>query len=396
MYELLLELRTAGRKDRQIADILNDEYGTVFTPSAIKKKVYNENKKSKVVESPKPSNSRSTTINNDGSQVSQIKIKMTAEQSKDPNYVIEAHGYDSDVWEIMSATSNLWEQNNQTDGLVQLYQSKIKVKPKKDSSVDYQKVIERINKGLKPLNIINYIHKRDSYLAVPLFDLHFGQNTVNDYQPSLDKTLVRISKGYQKIVIIVGGDLLHNDNHQGTTSSGTVIDKVDMTKAWDDAFDYIFTLINQSLSFAEEVEVLYVPGNHDEITGQTVIKALERVMINNRVTFDSRQEMFKATMLGHNFIGATHGHKASVKKYPMIYATQFSQQWGEHGVRTRELFTGHLHHELWGDLSGLFFRQAPTRNQLDQYHKDHGFVTAHSRFQLVEYNEYEPVAVYYV
>ena len=170
-----------------------------------------------------------------------------------------------------------------------------------------------------------------------------------------------------------------------------------MTQAWEDAFDLFDMVIDKSLDCAEKVNLMYIPGNHDEMTGQTVFKALEKVYRNeDRLSIDSRQKTFKASLLGHNFIGAAHGDKSKKAKYPMIYATSFSDLWGMDGVKTREAFVGHLHHDLVGDLDGLYIRQAPTRSKTDQYHEDNGFAGAHKRIILVEYDEYEPKTLYYI
>src|SRR5699024_1097543 len=71
-----------------------------------------------------------TVIKGSGEQVSEIKLRMTSEQSKDPDYILQAHGYDPTLFEVIKITSNVWEQNSAESGLVQLYQSKIVVKPK--------------------------------------------------------------------------------------------------------------------------------------------------------------------------------------------------------------------------------------------------------------------------
>lgn len=394
-YQRLLELKEQGFTHREIIEIFKHEYDVELTLDTISSKLYNERKRRKNVRRDKQHKQKVTT-NKKGITESSTVIAMQEGADKDEYYILKAHGFDPERFELLSVTNNFWQQNNTQDGLVNLYQSKIKVKPLPNNLINYDGIIKRLTKEIEPISKIHNISRGDEYLLVSLFDLHFGNSTIEDYQLSLDKTRYRISQGYKEILIIVGGDLLHNDNHRGTTSSGTVIDKVDMTKAWDMAFDYLLSIIETSLQYAPKVEVMYVPGNHDEMVGQTVIKALERYLANSHVTFDSEQEMFKARLLGKNFIGATHGDKATIKRYPMIYATSFATLWGADGVITRELFTGHLHKELWGDLDGLFFRQAPTRNRLDQYHKDNGFVTAQKRFQLVSYDEYEPTSVMYV
>lgn len=324
-------------------------------------------------------------------------IEMSLEQSKDQQYLLEAHGFDVNEFILTGAKSSQWTHSNKEYGSSVSYASKITVKPIADNVIDWNAIADNLMNKITPREPIEIASTSIGYLVVPLFDLHFGNNTFADYQESLNKICATIAKGYKKVLIISGGDQLHNDNHRGMTSSGTVIDKVDMSQAWDDAFDYIDAIINHAAKYSESVELLYVPGNHDEMTGETIIKSLDRMYRRNaRVTIDSEHKMFKATLLGHNFIGATHGDKSQRKKYPMIFATNYSQLWGKEEVVTREAFTGHLHFEQTLDMDGLLIRQAPTRNKADQWHTDNGFNSAHKRFMLVQYNEYEPTAVYYI
>lgn len=333
-----------------------------------------------------------------GSVKSDKLIQLSLEQAKDQQYILEAHGFDHTEWEVVSAKSSQWNHQNKEHGTSTMYSSKVTVKPKKNNEVDYEAIAEQLASKVKTREAKPYKQiVSEKYLTVPLFDFHFGNNTLEDYDESLGKILNIIDKEYKEILIISGGDQLHNDNHRGMTARGTVIDKVDMTQAWEDAFDMLDMVIDKSLDCAETVKVIYVPGNHDEYAGQTIVKALEKVYrAEDRLTIDSRQKMFKATLLGHNFIGASHGDKANKNKYPMLFATTFSQLWGKENVKTRELYVGHLHHELIIDKEGLLIRQAPTRNKADQWHEDNGFTTSHKRFNVVAYDEYEPTAVYYV
>lgn len=344
-----------------------------------------------------PSYKEEVEILGNGSVKSDKLIELSLEQAKDPQYILEAHGFDPNEWEIVSAKSSQWHQHNKQDGTVNLFSSKITVRPTKEPVIDWDEITERVTSKIVPREPAEVIKTSDRFLCVPVFDAHFGNSTLSDYEETLSRIHDRITSGYKEILLIIGGDLLHNDNHRGTTSSGTVIDKVNMTQAWDDAFDYIDSIISKAAEYSQKISLVYVPGNHDEMTGQTVIKALERLYSrNSRVSFDTEQKMFKASMLGNNFIGATHGDKSNRKKYPLLFATQFSQLWGREGVRTREVFTGHLHFEQLSDMDGLMLRQAPTRNKADQWHIDNGFASAHKRFMLVEYDEYEPQAVFYV
>ena len=340
-------------------------------------------------------NSRIHKFLPNGQEYSELIISKDALQTRES--LLQAHGYNPDEFELTSGVDNYWDMPNTEKGIITLYQSKITVKPKRIIT-DWTKLNERLISKVKPRTPKPHTpNTSEKYLTIPLYDMHFGNNTLEDYDESLGKILNIIDTEYKEILIISGGDQIHNDNHRGMTARGTVIDKVDMTQAWEDAFDMLDIIIDKALDCAECVSVLYVPGNHDEFAGQTLFKALEKVYRDeDRLHIDSRQKMFKATLLGHNFIGASHGDKANKNKFPMLFATSFSQLWGKESVITREVFVGHLHYESVIDKDGLLIRQAPTRNKADQWHEDNGFTTSHKRFSVVAYDEYEPTAVYYV
>lgn len=315
--------------------------------------------------------------------------------------LLKMNNLDPEIFELLRVRRGRWSATIKDGQRKWNFQSRIDARPIIHDGVDYEKIIKRLTDKLNPRPQTPYMPlKSDKYLVIPLFDLHIGNNSIKHYKDSIGKIFNILDKSYKEVCIISGGDILHCDNHNGTTSSGTVIDKVDMTQAWEDAFDIFDMIMDKALKSADKVNVLYVPGNHDEMTGQTIFKALEKVYSKEkRVSIDSRQHVFKAQLLGSNFIAAAHGDKSKKAKYPMIYATTFPSLWGADGVRTREAFVGHLHHEKQGggaDMDGLYIRQAPTRAKTDKWHLDNGFTGAHKRINIVEYDEYEPSAVYYV
>ena len=317
-------------------------------------------------------------------------VEIFDEADKTPERVMEMLGYKQGVWELTNFNLTKYGKEDSP-----MYAAKVMLKPDK-IGVDWRALGESLADRVTPKQPkLPHNAHRERYLVIPLYDLHF--NGTNEYDKTLGKIFEQLEQEYKKVLIISGGDILHTDNYQSTTASGTQLETTDMNQAWEDAFDFFDLIIDKSLDCAEKVEVIYVPGNHDTTVGQTLFKALTRLyQKEDRITIDDAQEMFKATLLGHNFIGATHGVKRNKKDYPMIFATQFSQLWGAEGVQTRETFTGHLHHEWTVDMNGLVIRQMPTRNETDQWHKDNGFVGSHKRFMLVEYSEYETEMIRYV
>ena len=317
-------------------------------------------------------------------------VEIFDEADKTPERVMEMLGYKQGVWELTNFNLTKYGKEDSP-----MYAAKVMLKPDK-IGIDWEALGDKLADRLTPKQpkTPQNAH-RERYLVIPLYDLHF--NGTNEYDETLGKIFEQLEYEYKKVLIISGGDILHTDNYQSTTASGTQLETTDINQAWEDAFDFFDLIMDKSLDCAEEIEVIYVPGNHDTTVGQTLFKALTKLyQREDRITIDDAQEMFKATLLGHNFIGATHGVKRNKKDYPMIFATQFSQLWGAEGVQTRETFTGHLHHEWTVDMNGLVIRQMPTRNETDQWHKDNGFVGSHKRFMLVEYSEYETEMIRYV
>lgn len=319
-------------------------------------------------------------------------VEIFDETDKSPERVMEMLGYKQGVWELTNFNLTKYGKEDSP-----MYAAKVMLKPDK-IGIDWEELGNQLANRVEPKLPSELIHiNNNEYLVIALFDLHFGNNTIDDYDESLGKIFKQLENEYQKVLILSGGDILHVDNYQSTTASGTQLDTTDMNQAWDDAFDFFDLIIDKSLDHAECVEVMYVPGNHDESAAQTLFKALNKLYRKeDRLVIDDRQEMYKATLLGHNFIGVTHGVKRNKKDYPMLFATQFSSLWGTDGVNTREVYTGHLHHEHTVDMNGLMIRQMPTRNKDDKWHKDNGFVGSHKRFQIVEYSEYETEMIRYV
>lgn len=336
------------------------------------------------------------TYEDDGSISSYIRTQVKKKKTFSKSELLKLHGLDPNEFKIRTITSNEWTTPIVGESFYN-YQSKIVAEPL-THEIDWGAIGERLADRVTPKEP-KKAHNIDDerYLVIPIYDPHFGLNALADYDDSLGKIFNQLENDYKKVLIISGGDILHTDNYQSTTASGTQLETIDLNQAWEDAFDFFDLIIDKALNNAETVELLYVPGNHDETIGQTVFKALTRLyQREDRLTIDDEQEAFKAVLLGHNFIGATHGVKRNKKDYPMLFATQFSQLWGADGVITRETFTGHLHHELTSDMNGLLIRQMPTRNKTDKWHRDNGFVGSHKRFQLVEYSEYETEFIRYV
>lgn len=311
---------------------------------------------------------------NDSQMPDDIKIKLMKEAGIDPN-----------EWDITRARISSWDMAGREEPAKSI---NLTVAPKKlEDKVKYEQIAEDIRK-IEPIKLNSSKETGISNLVIPLFDLHFGTSSLEHYKQVLTNIVTHIQENrFNNIVIIAGGDILNEDNYNGTTSSGTQIGATNMQQAWLECFQFFSTIIQEAYSKSNILKVLYVPGNHDTFSGHTVLLALERYFEDSDIEFDTTQEVFKAILLDKVMICATHGHKSNIKKLPLIFATSFPQYWSE--ANARECFTGHFHHEVVSQDVGIVLRQMPTRNVVDQWSKDNGFTTSQEKMFIVEYNKDE-------
>lgn len=393
------------KKNRQIElswQELADQYsnGLFRTGEAFRCWVKNQLRGSKTT-TPAPNPITDTTnssfketieINKDGSQSSNKLVRMSIDESKDPSFLLKAHGYDTTEWELVSAKSKIWNAYSKQDGVMQLYASSISAKPK-SNGFSMDKLLDKISE-IPPVHIGqgNHIIQDKRLLEIPLFDSHFGISDFEYYIPTQCEIYNKIkSRKWEEIMFIIGQDMLHNDNFKGQTANGTQIESVDIPKAWEDATKFYHPLIESAITQSNKVKIIYSKGNHDESLSWAFVQLIKQRFpeINVDDTFIER----KAHTFGNVFIGITHGDKAR-RNLHNLFQVEFPMQWAK--ATTREVHSGHLHTEDCKDWFGTMVRTLATRNKTDKWHMDNGFVGNHKRFMLFEYDENELKSIHYV
>ena len=238
------------------------------------------------------------------------------------------------------------------------------------------------------------IKEADGMLEIPLFDMHFGIADMEHYRETLAEILAIVgSKHWDRIVIPVGQDLFHNDSiAKGITTKGTLIDKVDLKKAVNDAKTFYFNLIDKAIESANEVSVMYSPGNHDKTVGWLFVQMLK--VRYGDIVDDSTAER-KAIWWSGCFIGITHGDKHTDNvnglrgKFTMEFPTLFAM------AKVREIHTGHLHREDSRDEYGVQVRRMSSGNKDDDWTTDEGY-KSQKRFMLFEWMPNRLKSIHYV
>lgn len=387
---LVKKLYTQGMDTRQVIDYFFDNYGLNVSRRSVQRYrgVQTQSKHNKVKDIERGTE---IVLNKDGSQSSSTTLQMTSEQAKDPDFVLRAHGFDPTEWDIISARNNFWQQNSQQNGLIDLYQSKITVKPKaKALSID--NVLSTFNREIKPVKVHN-IAKGSNSILVALFDMHFGITRLADLESHLEQIADILKKGYKNVEIIIGGDVLHSDFLTKTqTASNTQLDHVETIRAVEEAESFFSSLLELSLKFGKRVEVKAVSGNHDTDSQYMFVWGLSKKF--PQVSFENALNNKRlAFQFGKIGVMVAHGNLA-LKRLPMLFANEYSAIWSSSTYRM--VASGHYHTEKLNDTDGVVMHQFGTVKPNDPYEVANGYTVGRKHLQLLEFDNERLKATYEV
>ena len=195
--------------------------------------------------------------------------------------------------------------------------------------------------------------------------------------------LLQKSSGFpiEKILLVVGNDVLHRDNPQNTTTSGT---RQDTDGMWHEAFvaaRQMYVEIIERLMQIAPVHVVFNPSNHDYASGYMLTDALYCWFNKVKsVTFDADIIHRKYYQYGKNLIATSHGDGAKFADMPLLMASEQPKMWSE--TVHRYVYLHHLHHKqklqfLAGkDFPGINLEVLRSPSASDGWHHRNGYVGA--------------------
>jgi hypothetical protein len=186
--------------------------------------------------------------------------------------------------------------------------------------------------------------------------------------------IVKKSNGFNidKIILIVGNDILNTDNTKNQTTKGT---QQSTHQLWFDAFimakqlyiDVIATLVQIA-----DVEVVYNVSNHDEMSGFFLMDSLYSWYNDHpNIEFNRSPAHRKYTTYGKNLIGTTHGDGAKQNDLPLLMCHEASQHW--HDCKHRYWFTHHVHHKTSKDIMSVQIESLRSPSPADSWHHKMGY-----------------------
>lgn len=373
-------------------------FGSAFVYEYLKNKLISDNNDSISDNIKKLQNSYNaeTNINKDGSYSSSRLLEMDAEQSKDPDFILKAHGFNPNYWKIVSARNTIRQAISREEGVATLYASFITVKPVEDLTL---KQIENFYKELldkTPSPIVKRkFYCEDGYLLeIPIQDVHFGKLSLSEdvaepynynlakqrFSYVIDDIINNVSNlKIEKIIFPIGSDYFHIDNVDNSTTAGT---RQDTDLSPQLIFKYGLECLIENilkLSTIAPVEVFCVNGNHDFLSSYHAICSLDCYFHNNEnVTVNTDTSPRKYIEFGKCLIGFSHGNKEK-KRIEGLMQIEASEAWGR--TKYKEFHLGHLHSEQTKEVNGLIIRNLSSFTGTDTWHMNNGYVGAVKKSQ---------------
>lgn len=282
-----------------------------------------------------------------------------------PEQIIKDHKIDLTQWKL----SSFWSKQKGSGYYVSAFFRAI---PKQEKAIisftetlkDFKTPHIPFYKKEKPTNTTN------SCLIFNMQDAHWnkydneGKNDMNKrfaiVYDKMHKIVDKASLGtnLEKIIYVLGSDQF-NSEHTGLTTKGTPQSNL---YTFEDSFEKIaqheIAVILFLLEKARYVEVLYIPGNHDQFVGWHLVQFLSAYFRNQtNVSFDKEQKATKYKRYQNTALQFNHGDVLKAEKLAQLFPMDFKEEWSkcDHFVS----MVGDKHHEVAKDLNGIKFYQLP-------------------------------------
>lgn len=247
-------------------------------------------------------------------------------------------------------------------------------------------------------------------LQFDLMDVHFGKlawraESGEDYDLKIaeqvfanavdDLILEAMGRKVEKIIVPFGNDYCHVDSGRNETTSGT---RVETDGRFGKIFEVALMAFINALERMKEiapVDVVLIPGNHDEQTAMTMAWAIkQRFHKCPDVIVDTTPGPTKYRMYGKTLFGYEHGdsiNDSQVRDLPAAMLMEAPKEW----LAEAEFFewiVGHGHRERkfttrdTDTKVGIVYRFLHSLSATDFWHKKKRFIGARRAAEVYRYD----------
>lgn len=234
---------------------------------------------------------------------------------------------------------------------------------------------------------------KDKLLEIAAFDLHLGklawkEESGEDYDIDIATEVYRGAVKHfisvvdmnqvGRILYPIGNDMLNVDTKNNTTTAGTPQTSDSRFGKMVRVLKHLLIETINNLAMYAPVDVVVVPGNHDEQTMFMIGEILDAYYVGSeRVTVNNEPTQRKYYKFGKNMIMFTHGNQEKHMELGLIAATEAPELWA--ATKYREVHTGHYHktkstsYVNIDEFQGFKVRIMPSLSGTDNWHKSKGY-----------------------
>ena len=332
--------------------------------------------------------------------------RVISEHLKD-NYGFEVHGrtindfiiknYVPNVFESKLEDSNFNINSKWSHGWLKTKEASIFIK-NKEGFISFDEMREKFITEMSQYSpVYKKVNRKpitDKHLLViDIADLHIGKladksETGDSYNSDIGVNraldgvngILSKAKGFpiDRILFIIGNDVLHVDNANKSTTSGTTQDVDGMWyKNYEIARDLYIEIIEMLINVAD-VHVVHNPSNHDYISGFMLADSVYCWFRNHKnVSFDVSNAHRKYYIYGKNLIGSSHGDGAKMADMPLLMANEAPLKWAN--TFYRYIYLHHIHHKdvtkfkSGKDYQGVTVEYLRSPSGTDSWHHRNGY-----------------------
>lgn len=325
--------------------------------------------------------------------------------------LLEHYQVDLDVWEVRDWKASKWEvgaKHPETGEVLiaPLFQVAAWFRRKSGATLTAEKIaagvlqdIRHEQKRSAPVAAYRQLKNDDTYLfEYAPFDLHMGkycwaEETVADYDVDKAEDLFKASLDYllpkalrnadgriERILFPVGNDASHVDGKDIKRTGGTQME------AFDSRYVRVFRRLCAVHRYAVSVlldvapvDILVIPGNHDEETAFHLGDHIEAYFHGHKhVSVNNGARLRKYYSYGVNLLGFTHGVHEKPAELPLMMAREVPELWAK--CPLREWHIGHKHKAdamRWRELDsdkGVRVRILSSLSAHDTWHINNGYM----------------------
>lgn len=279
--------------------------------------------------------------------------------------------------------------------------NRFSVVTKEDSGVDLSTMLGKINTYIEEHSPKYPNIKRrkggEHLLIINPADIHIGKyshkdETGDEYNTEIAQQrvlegvqgLIDQAKGFkvEKVLFMIGNDVLHVDSVYETTTKGT---RQDCVGKWWEHYEIALDLYVKCVEMLRKVapvDCLHSMSNHDYQSGFHLAHSLKAWFRNAKdVTVDAGVSYRKFYVYGKNLIGTEHGDGAKMADLPLLMANENPTDWAK--CPYRYWYLHHVHHKIkmkWQDSKdyiGCSVEYLRSPSGADSWHDRKGFCGAY-------------------